>query len=279
MPPVLPVYNAPASLVEIEGSGDVEITPEGLRGTRKAVVNYADLNSALVFLLGGIVKTDNNEVINTAQPWPGIPQLMVESIRATPAGKTGNSSWSSGVIPCTYYKLELQYTTAAFQSQNSQDNEKETPENEDYLIQEVDYSCDTIVIPVKVTDTNASAQTSTRETKVYVRLPRVEYTATIPKVRSPKFSTILDLNGKINTKVVFGGAIGTVLFDGPKLSNTISSMNDPAWKFAMKFIYNPKGWNKTLHPETLKWVDATALDGGTQKLYESGDLSLLWKRT
>lgn len=269
------ILTPPPSLVEIEGSGELVYAPDGLSGRRKARVKTTELNSALAFLLGAINLTTSTEIVYTPQPWPGIPGLLVDSIRTSPWGKSSNSSWSSAVIPHAFTKLEIEYKTLQFQKLT---DDKEKPQNEDYLMQEVNYSCDTVIIPVKVTDTNNSAQTSTREVKHYIRLPRIEYVVTIPKVKYPRFSIIAELNGKVNSKAVFGGAPETVLFDGPKLNNTISSLNDPAWKFQMSFIYNPKGWNKTLHPETLNWVNASALDGGTRKPYETADLTRLWTR-
>lgn len=266
----------PASMKEVEGSGELNYSAEGLTGTRKAVVLGTDLNHAIGFLLGATQKTTTNETVVLPQPWPGIPSLFVESIRAYPEGKSGLSTWTNAVLPSTRYRLDIAYRSLSLQGLSGDDKEK--PENVDYLIQEVDYSCETVIVPVKVTDTNASAVSTTREVKHYIRLPKVEYSVTIPKVRYPKFDVIQDLNGKINSKVVFGGAIGTVLFDGPKLSNTISSISDPAWKFMCKFIYNKFGWNNVLHPETLKWVAAGSIDGGTTKPYDYGDLTRLWTR-
>lgn len=272
----MPTYNTPpSSLEEIEGSGEVTYGRDGITGARKARVLTSEVSSAILYLMGGILQTTKNEIVYTPQTWPGNPLLVVDSIRTTPWGRSGLSSWSSAVLPHQYTKLEIEYRTNQFQRN---DNDKEVPENEDYLIQEVDCSCDTLIVPVKVTDTNASAETTVKEVKQYIRLPKIVFNVTIPKVRFPKFNIIFDLNGKINTATVFNGAPGTVLFDGPKLSNTISSQNDPAWKFDMSFIYNRFGWNKTLHPETLKWVDANALDGGTSKMYEEGDLRRLWTR-
>jgi hypothetical protein len=266
----------PSSMIELEGSGKLTINSSGVSGNRKFRVNYSDLNHALGFLLGAINQTSSDEIVDKPQPWPGIPSLLVDDIEAVPTGQNGNSSVANSVIPSEYYRLEVNYKTAAYEQLSQGDKEK--PENEDYLIQEVDYSCDTVIVPMKLTSTKYDTTSSTREIKHYIRLPRIEYSVTIPKVRFPSFSLIQELNGKINNKVVFGGAIGTVLFDGPKLSNTIGTLTDPAWKFNMKFIYNPKGWNKQLHPETLEWVAVSAIDGGTRVPYESADLTRLWTR-
>lgn len=268
----------PPSLLEIQGSGELDYGADGLTGRRKGRVLASELTHAIGYLLGAVRPTSGGyQDVDLPQAWPGIPALMIDHIRATPHGKSGLSSWSSTVLPHQFYMLEVEYKSLSLQGGGG-NNDQEKPENEEYLLQEVGYSCETIIVPLKVTDTDAAAATSTKEVKHYIRLPKIEYTATIPKVRRPNFSLIQDLNGKINSKKVFGGAVGTVLFDGPALSNTISSIGDPSWKFVMKFIYNKHGWNKMLHPVTLKWVNAGSVDGGTQKMYETADLTQLWKK-
>lgn len=266
----------PASLIEVEGSGVVTIGADGMTGRRIGRCLSTEMAQAVGYIFGAITKTSDNERYTEAQAYPGFPSLKAMAITCSPWGRTGNSSWESAVLPSQYQKLEIEYKTVDYQVPGQ---EKENPENEEYMIQDVNYTCETIIVPVKVTDTNHSSATSTRLVSQYIRLPKIEYKVTIPKVKFPKFSIIQELSGKVNTVPVFGGAFGTVLFDGPKLSNTISSLGDPAWKQEMTFIYNRFGWNKTLHPETLKWVSALSPDGGVNLMYEQADLSRLWRRS
>jgi hypothetical protein len=269
----------PSSLIEIQGSGELDYGADGLVGRRKGRVTAAQLNHAIGYLLGAVLPTSGGyQQVSLPQSWPGIPSLMIDHVKATPHGKSGANTWSDAVLPHQFYMLDVEYKSMSLQSGGGGEDQQEKPENEEYLLQEVGYSCETIIVPLKVTDTDATPATSTKEVKHYIRLPKIEYTATIPKVRRPNFSLIQDLNGKINSKRVFGGAIGTVLFDGPSLSNTISSIGDPSWKFVMKFIYNKHGWNNMLHPVTLKWVAANSIDGGAEKMYQSADLTQLWKK-
>lgn len=261
-------YPKPTSLTEIaDGTGILEFGNQGISGTRVAEVEYAQLMDAVKFLLGSIVvATGGQEIVYTGDPWPGIPNLQAQRVSVKPMGKSGNSEWETN-LPWTRARLTVQYNTPTWGAQTGSNSQ---PENAPYMIQDVDYSCEIFTIPIKATDGSEVA-----ETKKSFRLPLITYTAEIPRVRFPSFSTIRTTNGKINTTPVFGGAAGTVLFDGPKLKNQLTTSGDYAWNVVFKFIYNEHGWNNILHPKTLTWVPADAISG-SNKPYQTADLSALW---
>lgn len=264
-------YPEPSTLVEIAHESGLMNFGEGrIRGTRVAEVSWAQLYDAVKFFLGAIVIANNGqEIVYPGDPWPGVPNLLASSVAVKPMGKTGNAvSWSSGVMPYERARLTIDYNTPNWGSSTGGSG---SPENEPYLIQNLDYSCEVLSVPVKLTDGS-----NTKELKRHFRIPTITYTVEIPKFRNPNFTLIGDLSGKVNTVAVFGGAAGTVLFDGPKLNREVHLIGEYAWKATYKFIYNKFGWNKQIHPDTLAWVDIAALSG-SNKMYETADLRQLWQ--
>jgi hypothetical protein len=266
-------YPQPASLCEIAGESGKLVFGEGkVTGTRVAEVSWAEMLDAVKYFLGAVViAPDGVEIIYSGDAWPGIPNLTAQSVDVEPRGKTGNSEWSEAIIPATRARLRIAYDTSRGGLQTGGSNGG--PEDEVYLVESVDYSCEVLTIPVKVVDSGKE-----REAKRHFRIPTITYIAELPKVLRPSWSTIQDLSGKINSVAVFGGAVGTVLFDGPKLNRTIDQSGNFSWHAVYKFVYNKFGWNNQLHPDTLEWVAATAVSGANT-IYESADLSALWNKS
>lgn len=262
-------YPQPSSLCEIaHESGHMTFGEGRISGVRVAEVDWAQMIDAVKYFLGAIVLApDGVEIVYPGDEWPGVANLLAASVTVKPMGKTGNSEWSS-IIPATRARLTINYETSAWGSQTGGST---SPENEPYLIESVDYSCEILSVPVKLTDGS-----NAKEVKRHFRIPTITYVVEIPKIRKPNFSTIADLSGKVNSTTVFGGAAGTVLFDGPKLNREIHQTGDYAWKAVYKFVYNKHGWNNQPHPDTLAWVPHTAV-ASANVMYESADLTQLWK--
>lgn len=265
-------YPQPPSLVEIANeSGQMTFADGKITGTRVAEVNFDEAAAAVRYFLGAIViASGGQEIIYPGDPWPGFPTLIATSVALKPMGKTENAvDWSSEIIPHARARLTIQYSTPTWGESSGGSG---GPEGEPYIVEDVDYSCEVLSVPVKVTDGS-----NTKEIKRHFRIPTITYTITIPKMRSPDWSLIRNLSGKVNSVEVFGGAAGTVLFDGPKLGREFMPDGANAWKATYKFIYNEKGWNKQLHPDTLTWVDLAALSG-SNKMYTEADLRQLWNK-
>lgn len=275
----MPSITIPASLDDIEMTAKLSITPEGMTATRTALVDFDEYKAAVNLMFGslGVVGGVLIPIIG-ANTWPGIPFLRATSVDVEYFGKCVASDWELGPV-AEHVKLTIGYST---KDQGDDDDNHDQPEDEVWLIQSVDYNCDIITIPVKVESVlevsahtprgDTPAHTVSREVKKFIRIPTVTYTGTLPAVREPKWDTINAKVGKINTDVIFRGPAGTVLFDG--LNGEREARNLDAvrmWKIATKMIYQRHGWNKVLHPDTLEWVDAAALNGGNRP-YESTTL-------
>lgn len=262
-------YPKPSSLIEIAGeSGRMNFSQGRITGTRVAEVDWSQLQDAVKYLLGAIViATGGEEIIYPGDVWPGFPNLVASAVDVKGMGKTSNSEWET-IIPHTRARLEVQYTTPQYNSESGGSN---GPQADPYIIESLDYACEVLSIPVKLDDGG-----NTKEVKRHFRIPTIIYNLELPTIKNPNWSLIRDLSGQINSVAVFGGAVGTVLFDGPKLSREVMTDGTYSWKAIYKFIYNKFGWNKQIHPETLEWVSVAALSGGNLP-YESGDLRQLWQ--
>lgn len=262
-------YPMPSSLVEVTHQARLTFGDGRISGTRVGEVAYEHLYSAIKYLLGAVVIASNGaEIIYPGHLWPGIPNLIASSVNVEFMGTTDSAADWDTITPHTRARLTVSYSTPNWGSQTGGSS---SPENSDLLVEDVDYSCETLSVPVKLTDGS-----NAKETKRHFRIPTITYTVEIPKMRNPDWALINSLNGKVNTKTVFGGAPGTVLFDGPKVNREIHLVGEYAWKAKFKFIYNRFGWNKQIHPDTLNWVDVTAV-ASANKLYETADLTDLWK--
>lgn len=263
-------YARPASLVEVGGeTGRLNFGEGRISGVRVGEVIYSELFDAVRHLLGAIViASGGEEIIYPGDEWPGIPNLVASSVSVEPRGKSGETDDWGTVLPHARARLTVNYSTPNWGSNTGGSG---GPEDEPFMIEDVDYSCETLSVPVKLTDGS-----NTKETKRHFRIPTITYTVEIPKLRNPNWALINSLNGKVNTQTVFGGPAGTVLFDGPKIGREVHLVGEYAWKAKYKFIYNRFGWNKQIHPDTLTWVDVTAV-ASANKLYETADLRDLWK--
>jgi hypothetical protein len=265
------LFPQPSSLVEIQGSGKLTFGESSASGTRIAVVDAAQLFPAINFLMGYVyVDLSGKQVRLGADKWPYLPSLACTSVEVEPHGAMGLNGVGDWQNLGPYYekaKLTVKYETLKYDEENDSNN----PEDITFMTQELDYSCDILTVPMKV-GSGASAPTVNR----HIRLPLITYTITIPQVVTPPWNLFNSLVGMVNDSTLFGGEPGTVLFDGPKVSRTVTLLGSKAWQVVLKLIYNRHGWNKTLNPNTLVWENAKDKQSGNTPPYESGPLDLLF---
>jgi len=283
-------YPIPSSLREMEDTMKMEFdTESGIVGVRRAEVDTAQLAAGIRAMLGVILINPITGDQDWYGPdrWPGLKRLCAHKVSTRPIGRTGNTPWDYGLLTGKT-EMIVSYKVFPFDPDDDEDK-REHPEPSVVAEQELDYHCEILTVPVKTTTTttnlsygSASSAPSSVTTDSYgkknIRIPTIAYTLTVPKILKPDYALMNDLNGKINTVKIFGGAPETVLFDGPKLSNTVMSFGEPCWKLVMKFLYNRHGWQNVLDKETLKWVPAKSLDPNGQDPYETGDLKQLFKQ-
>lgn len=264
------LYPKPSTLEEIEGTR-LKFGLDGISGTRVAKIQGNQLFAALRFLHGASAFTaSGTEIWYGADQWPGIPFLRCNSIQVEGFGAVdGVRPWDLGIAH-TSYKLTIEYGVQKFEDSDDKD-----PEPIPFCTQSVDYGVEILSIPVKV-GPGADPLAARKDVTTNVRLPTITYTLELPKVMKPKWSTYQSLCGKVNSTTVFGAPAETVLFDGPKANRTVALFGDKRWKVVMKFVYNPRGWNKSLNPDTLEWEDAVCKANGNKKRYETGNLRTLF---
>jgi len=265
------LYPRPSSLEEIEGA-TLKFGLDSISGSRVAVIDGNQLLAAIMFLQGASVFTAaGTEFWYGADQWPDYPRLRCNNINVEAFGEiTQNSTWDEGL----YYsklKLKIDYAVSKFE----EDDSKNDPEDITFCTQSLDYGVEVLSIPTKV-GPEQDPLTARKDITTNVRLPTITYTLELPKVRRPKWQTYQDCCGKVNSTKIFGGAAETVLFDGPKAGRTVTLLGDKAYKVTFKFVYQPRGWNNSLNPDTLKWEPAVDKTNGNRKRYETANLRTLF---
>ena len=292
---------------EIQGSGRLSISQNGMTGIRIARCAWNNWPGAVLGLMGTPVWYNGFIAILGRESWPGLPGLLVDSVDVEPLGTMINSGWYDGPS-YNYAKLTINYKV-----NEAEDNKDEKGEPGTWLIEKLDYSVEVAVIPVQVVDeadkkklerdaaaelaiylaaptSNADGSPAPvmpkpipaadrvpkkKTLKRYVRIPTITYTTTMPKVPFLPGGVIQEGIGRINSKPIFGANVGTVLFDGPSAERESIFFTQRFWRIEYKFIYQPFGWNNTLHPDTLKWVAAKAV-GADNDPHEYYDLRNLF---
>lgn len=261
----------PSSLKDIEGSGTLDIGDGTATGTRLAEVDDAELGQAIQWLLGDVyIAPSGTEQVLNADEWPGIPYLRANKIAVSGIGTFCATSreWEEG-ISYEKWKLSISYKTAEY---NEEDDESDGgPEDATHLIQSLDYGVEILSVPMKI-GSSSTPLADRKDAVRHIRLPTIIYQATIPKVRRPDWNAVRTKVGCVNSDIIFGGAVGTVLFDGPHAEREIKIFSKPFWKVSYKLIYNKHGWNKQLNPDSLLWEDAWDKAAGTTPPYESAAL-------
>lgn len=285
----------------------VTIGQDGLSGTRYPRCRWQHWPQVVTDLMGVPVYFAGMFMLLGRQTWPGMPTLKVDSVTVKGQGATVASTWFNGP---TYEWAEL---TVNYKVPKDEDEKNENGEPATYLVEELDYSVEVIQVPVQVVDKQDLAklqkdadaawaeiakatpssddqgnpvplppkpivqpQAVKKTVKRNIRVPTITYKTTMPRlIELP--AKIRPHVGKINKKKIFGGAPGTVLFDGPSASRESAFFTQRFWKVDYQFIYNPHGWNNILHPDTLKWVPAKGVASDNDP-YEYADLRELYPK-
>lgn len=99
------------------------------------------------------------------------------------------------------------------------------------------------------------------------------------KVESPLPGDLLTKIGYVNsssyTSALLGltFAKGTLLFQPPSLSRTITTDEVQAWNVTLKFMYKPETWNKYWRSKTQAYDEIFLVNGGKYLAYPEGDFS------
>lgn len=283
----------------------ITIGQDGMNGTRVARCRWEDWTQTVLDLMGTPVFYGGAFYLLGRQNYPGIPTMLVDSVTVKGMGATRKSTWGQGGR-WTYGNLTINYKIP-----KSEDDKDENGDPATYLVEELDYNVEIIQVPVKVVDqqdlaklrknaeqlwqeqvrqapsSNADGSPAPlpprpivnpeavmKTVKRNIRIPTITYKTTMPRlpVLPDKIQSHV---GKINNRQIFGGALGTVLFDGPSASRESAFFTQRFWKVDYQFIYQPHGWNNILHPDTLQWVPAKGVASDNDP-YEYADLRKLY---
>lgn len=279
----------------------ISITQTGLSGTRTARAPWRNWPAAVLELMGTPVYFNGSFQLIGQETWPGIPTLLVDSVDVEGMGATKKSTWFDG-YNCEFARLTINYKVPEFKDDKDENGDPAT-----YLIESLDYGVEIAVVPVLVVDKAdavklaADAQTlldsyqgssvprsvqnaaqavanqtpKKKTVKKHIRIPSVTYKVTMPQVAELPSDEIQAAVGRVNKTQIFGGASGTVLFDGPNAERESAFFTRRFWRVSYQFIYQPFGWNNVLHPDTLKWVTAKAA-GSQNDPYESTEMRRLF---
>jgi len=242
-------------------------TPEGISGTRVGKIPWVDVEDTVTDLTGGLNTYGDDAIWSSSKPWPNLSKLKVASVDVEPMGSRSANYSFHETIQFTDAKITINYETMPYEEPEDKDDDFD----ETYLIESLDFSVEVLVVPVKV-EISPGAGGGSRIVKKHIRIPTITYDVELPRVYNPQFALLRSSIGKVNTDGIFGADAETVLFDGPRASREIKYSSKSGWvrtwKLQLRFLYQQFGWNKTLDPVGLEWVDANAAGGGGEVPYE-----------
>lgn len=290
------------------GHPKISIGQDGMTAVRQLMATWNDWPSTVLSLMGTPVFFNGTFMMVGRQQYPGIPTLSVDSIDVEGKGRNSRSSIGAG-WNCTNALFTVNYAVP-----KEEDDKDENGDPATYLVESLDYAVEIVVAPVQVVDQQdlaklqknadqlwaeqvkaapssnpdgspallppkpiANAQAIKKTVKRHIRVPSITYKVTIPRLAELPSRPIQKCIGRINKTQIFGGEPGHVLFDGPSAERESAFFTQRFWRVNYQFIYQPFGWNNTLHPDTLLWVPAKAI-GADNDPYEARELKQLFPK-
>lgn len=243
---------------ELEGSGRLLYTPDGIVGHRVFVVDWDDRIEFCRALLGYTRAVGHTPVRTRAQRYPGYDYLYCQRADCTGLGQAGAGAEMIGYSKA---KVLAEYSPLNLGSSNSEDDSFDADEEDSGLhLEEVwDFAAGTVAVPgahFTYSDTGESPYES-----VGVVVGTVELTLSSENEPELGKAAIRSCLGKVNAFAWYGASAEHVLFTGASARRVVTSEGERAWRVSYRFRERMVSWNKSLRGNT--WVELIPKPYGT----------------
>ena len=246
---------------ELDGSGGLAFTPDGIRGTRTFIVDWADRAAFAEVLLGYTNAVGHVPIRCEAQRFPGYEYLYCQ--KAEIAG-LGEASQGEEMIAYPRARVTAEYSPLRTGSSVSEGPASEEDEGL-HLEESWDFAGETLAVP------GATFQYSDTGEKLFepvgVMVAMVELTLTSESEPELPAAAIRACLGKVNATSWYGASAEHVLFLGASGRRVITSAGSQAWRLCYRFRERQVSWNARLRGD--EWVELSP------KPYKTADFLVL----
>ena len=261
---------------ELHGSGQVRITPEGMRGVRLfRVLDYALATQIAAGLLG-----DAQWVAGTVERRPPkrfapdspmyCREVRIEGLGKPSLAIDGGPHYDGGA------RLIATYETLPFDPEDD-DPAGESPGR--FLTESLSIGGRLVTLPKQAfkwsSDSGELAEADSSPGRL---LPQAEYRLTRHRVPTLPKSVIFAALGKVNGSTFGQAAAGTLLFLGAEARREHTGGGSKAWEIDLRFAYEPQGHNNQFRASTGEFEQLVTKSGG-DALYDSADFAALVPET
>jgi hypothetical protein len=252
------------SYQELEGSGRLVFTSEGIRGQRIFTVDWADRIAFAKALLGYTNAVGHKPIRREAQVFPGYERLYCQNAEVSPLGQ---ASQDDEMISYAKARILAEYMPLNFGTSISEgDGYSGEDEDERLHIEEMwDFSSEVMSVDgghFEYSDTSAKLTEP-----VSVLVGTVDLTLSSDSEPELPGDTIRQCLGKVNSGEWFGASAEHVLFLGASARRVLTVEGERAWYLSYRFRQRQVSWNKRLRGAT--WVEVDP------KPYQTCDFSVL----
>ncbi len=277
---------------ELEGSPRLQIDALGTKATREFRVAWSDWQAFSRQLLGSYRRAGCAFRFESPMYFPDMPDVVVTDLSVEPfdGGNPEGNEIRSIKSGTNAYPAAGAKVTATYESIASASSRSDLPSVPDgtFLTYRAELGADFLSVPGRVWKWDAPPDNPKLPPDINpgILIPTDSYRITWHRVASPNWTAIRNLRGKINDGMFMGGASGTVLFLGAKITRQFQFVGDDGfwqveYSFAEKSVDlvggGKAGWNFFYKEEAVggeNWVEIQ--DAGGNKPYKSGDLSSLF---
>ncbi|QGJ71057.1 Hypothetical protein PBC10988_27600 [Planctomycetales bacterium 10988] len=256
---------------ELNGSGLVQVSPRGMRGTRLFhVFDYGEASAFVESLLG--VTFTEEEVITRSSPAPfadGSPlyctNARIEGLGQVEQDISGGPSYLGGA------KVTANYETLTY------DPDTESPSNPElgpYVSESLSIGGRSVALPREGFHWSDGRPLSSSDRLPGKLLPQADYRLTRHKVPELPKALLFSMIGKVNANNFSDAAAETLLFLGADATRDHAGNGSEAWQIELHFRYEPLGHNNVFRSETGAF-ELVKTQVGDHKLYPTADFTTL----
>jgi hypothetical protein len=249
---------------ELEGSGRLVYTDDGVRGTRIFVVDWQEREAFCGALLGYASAVGHSPVRRQAAKFPGFDYLYCQN--AESAG-LGRASQGDEMISYAKAKIVAEYAPLNFGSSTSETDDYDDDEEEGRLhLEEVwDFAGEMVSVPGEQFTYSDTGDGLVEPVGVIVGTVELGLSSECePELPREAIRSCL---GKVNSSAWYGAQAGHVLFLGAAARRVITAAGARAWQISYRFRERQISWNKRLRGG--EWVAVSPSP------YQSCDFSVI----
>ncbi len=246
------------SYEELEGSGRLLYSPEGIRGQRIFIVDWHDRIAFSQALLGYTNAVGRVPIRRHAQTFPGYDYLYCQHAEVTGLGEL---SAGEGMIAYPKARVAAEYCPLRGGSSliGMAEYDEQEPEEHRHVEETWDFATEMVSVPGHAFE-YADTQEQLRE-PVGVMVATVELTLASESEPHMPGAAVRACLGRVNSSAWHGAAAGHVLFLGASARRVVTSSGEPAWRLCYRFRERQVPWNSRLRG--AEWVEITPGPYGT----------------